>query len=667
MKRLTRKLFSMIMVFAITILNFLPMIKVYADPEPNNNQNQIIRFRLDDATVSDSVITFTSGNVVAEVTVVGTGYSFDGTDLIVELEHINDVKLALGNGFERDRMSLKLHDQQTLVITGDNEAIFGGLDFTKDNAPHLGLYLDNNNNGEHGGDNTQNHQGNGTATLNYSVNGAIEYTSGGGYDNGITFRINGTPYDMPDPNRDDFEERYADFLDDNESEKNYVQQETPAYERDGHGQYIENENGEYIPILDPDTMQQMTEITGYAITGDTINYDYDTTTNKVGFTFTMAPGTLMTSLRINGVEVNTLPKTAAELEHCYIDHRLEINVDDIDVADTYIIQIEARYPNEEEEFMGNFLWDYNPEGYTGPDDKILNATMTFVSAEYDGHIYTTEEEINALHGVYNWKNAERKKNYTSDWEGVGEAQFPKGTILTVKIIPDAGYQLIDFGINGGVFEPQDEIGTYTFEVQGGPFHLQATVAQVEDVVKTRSEKIESGRIVLDEEESMAVGTARLDVSDIDLTDEQISNFKEATEGYSINNYVDISLFNTVFKGSENQSWDTEVKDLENDATITLKLEEGVKGDEVVIVHEKHDGTYEIIPVDYDAETNTITFKTKSFSNYAIATKDSVESVSQNETKIPKTYDGIIKWIIMLIISIIGLLFGILKFKKSQSI
>ena len=137
MKRLTRKLFSMIMVFAITILNFLPMIKVYADPEPNNNQNQIIRFRLDDATVSDSVITFTSGNVVAEVTVVGTGYSFDGTDLIVELEHINDVKLALGNGFERDRMSLKLHDQQTLVITGDNEAIFGGLDFTKDNAPIL--------------------------------------------------------------------------------------------------------------------------------------------------------------------------------------------------------------------------------------------------------------------------------------------------------------------------------------------------------------------------------------------------------------------------------------------------------------------------------------------------------------------------------------------------
>jgi len=38
----------------------------------------------------------------------------------------------------------------------------------------------------------------------------------------------------------------------------------------------------------------------------------------------------------------------------------------------------------------------------------------------------------------------------------------------------------------------------------------------------------------------------------------------------------------------------------------------------------HDGeTFEIIPVEsYDPATNTITFRTKSFSNYAIAVKDS---------------------------------------------
>ena len=60
---------------------------------------------------------------------------------------------------------------------------------------------------------------------------------------------------------------------------------------------------------------------------------------------------------------------------------------------------------------------------------------------------------------------------------------------------------------------------------------------------------------------MKVGSARLDVSDINLTKEQISNFEKAANGYEINNYVDISLYNTVFKGKTTDSWDTIVKDL----------------------------------------------------------------------------------------------------------
>ena len=498
-------------------------------------------------------------------------------------------------GFNTNKFSLVANGQ---VVTENTI-------FDKDTAIQIEEYREENNNG--GNDNgnpgydTQNCQGNGTSTLNYNITGVIEYTSGGGYNHGISFKINDIPYRADD------------------SKITYT--EDTAYERDGNGQIILDDNNNPIVIKDPETMEPMTEKTGLNITGDTIHYDYDTNTNKVRFTFCMAPGTLMTGLKINNQTINNLPHTREELEACYRDHTIEIDVDDIDKADTYNIEIEARYPNSNEEFLGNFLWDYNPEGYTGPDDKILNGTLAFVEAEYKGVKYTTEEEINSLGGVYIWRDAVRKKKYTDEREGVGEAQFPVGTKLTVKIIPDAGYQLVDFGVNGGVFDPQEEIGTYTFIVEGGPFHLQATIAQVEDVVKTKSEQIASGSITLGgTEKSMTVGTARLDVDDIELTSEQISNFEEAAEGYDIKNYIDISLFNTVFKGKETESWDTAVKDLENEATITLKLEEGVNGEEIVIVHEKHDGTYEIIPVQYDPETNTITFKTKSFSNYAIATK-----------------------------------------------
>ena len=472
---------------------------------------------------------------------------------------------------------------------------------------------DEHDEGQGDGFNTRDYNGNASATLNYKITGVIEYTSGGGYDHGISFRINDIPY-------------AAD-----ESTMQYS--EDTAYERTGYGELVLDENNNPIVIKDPETNEPMTEKTGLTINGDTINYDYDTETNKVNFTFVMAPGTLMTGLKINNKTITNLPSTKEELAVCYTDHRLEIEVKDIDKADVYNIEITARYPNSNEEFLGNFLWDYNPQGYTGPEDKILNATLTFVEAEYDGHKYTKEEEINALGGVFIWRDAERKKKYTDEREGVGEAQFPTGTKLTVKIIPDAGYQLVDFGINGGVFDPQEEIGTYTFVVQGGPFHLQATIKQVENVVKTKSESVASGNIELSrEEKSMTIGTARLDVNDIELDKEQITNFEKAAEGYTISDYLDISLYNTVYKGKETESWDTQVKELENEATITLKLEDGVDVNDVVIVHEKHDGTYEIIKIDsYDAETNTITFKTKSFSNYAIAakTKDKIEVKKDN--------------------------------------
>ena len=54
--------------------------------------------------------------------------------------------------------------------------------------------------------------------------------------------------------------------------------------------------------------------------------------------------------------------------------------------------------------------------------------------------------------------------------------------------------------------------------------------------------------------------------------------------------------------------------------------DGLKLEDVVIVHNVHDGDeYEIIEItSYDEATNTITFKTKSFSGYAIALKDGKE-------------------------------------------
>ena len=66
-----------------------------------------------------------------------------------------------------------------------------------------------------------------------------------------------------------------------------------------------------------------------------------------------------------------------------------------------------------------------------------------------------------------------------------------------------------------------------------------------------------------------------------------------------------------------------IDELDKETTITMKLADGINTNDIVLVHNVHDGDkYEIIQIEsYDSETNIITFKTKSFSNYAIALKE----------------------------------------------
>ena len=368
-------------------------------------------------------------------------------------------------------------------------------------------------------------------------------------------------------------------------------------------------------------------------TNNPMGINYSSTNNgKIVIGIRAQWNTYLTNVVINNVSyANQLPKTKNDLINCYENQELRMyfEVDETE-DDTYNIEIVGRKQTEDEIIMGNFLWDYNEEGYTSEEDKILNATLEFIKVEFNGETYDSEE-INNIGGLYAWNDAERKEVYTAEWEGVGSATFPVGAMLTVAIIPDAGYQLVRFGVNDGGFEPQEEIGVYTFEIQGGNFHLQALVQGVDDEVNTDDvASIENGTIEFSGiEGAMSIGTARLDIKDVELSEEQISNFENAAGDYEIQNYIDISLYNTVYKGSKENSWDTQVDELENDATITLQLSDDVDYEDIVIVHEKHDGTYEIIEdVEYDTESNSIILKTDSFSNYAIATKEAEETTEE---------------------------------------
>lgn len=374
-------------------------------------------------------------------------------------------------------------------------------------------------------------------------------------------------------------------------------------------------NGSYMDVWG----QQFDDNNHANFTG---TYNIQPSDTTVAFEFTTLWIDIMDGLTINGTDYSyLLPVGSEQLAAAYNGSQMiAVQVPNVPIANTYTITTSTHAITEQEQFMGNFLWDNDTSKLDDPtipeeakDDIIGHGTLEFVKAEYNGTTYDSVEALNAAGNLFSFWN------YNDEMSTDGGMTLPIGATVTLRLLPEAGYQLTSFGINGGQFEPQENVGEYTFEIRPGNGHLAAHFTEVEDEVNAEAEAIESGSIELSDGE-IDSGTARLDVKDVDLTDEEIAEFENAAEGYNVSTFLDISLFQTTYKGSLTDAWDDQINELRHSATITLQLEEGVDGNEIVIVHQKHDGTYEVIPTVYDPVAHTITFSTSSFSNYAIASR-----------------------------------------------
>ena len=388
---------------------------------------------------------------------------------------------------------------------------------------------------------------------------------------------------------------------------------------------------------------------GQAPAADPMEYYYDSSTNKVTFKFATFVNNRLTSITINNTSYTSqLPTTK--------DGWLEANENQVDAV--YIeVPYAANYDivttttRDFDWSIGNFLWsnDCDPRD----DNYIKNGKVEFVSLKYKGTTYSSLAEL---------RNANKNYLFFDELEAGetdGAAVLPAGAELTVKLIPDRGYQLTSFSCNGQEFASQEEIGTYTFTVPGGNFHWGAKFTKVDNKVVSTADFINGGSIsVSNDEDSMAMGTAKLNLKEADdVSPTQKGKFKDATTGYELGDIIDIKLYNTVYKGTPDSSWDTQVNNLSKKAKITIKLKEKLNGNDAVIAHEKHDGTIELIDAEYDEENMTVTFETDGFSNYAIGARTI-------DKKNVKTGDNVSIYFICLITSLIGL--ATLKiFKKAN--
>ena len=309
---------------------------------------------------------------------------------------------------------------------------------------------------------------------------------------------------------------------------------------------------------------------------------------------------------------------------------------------------------------------YTIRGEANPD-IMPPKTIIWANTDANQNADAFEEDMLLEHGsarviaIFNKDGQEVENDATVDEDGMGFAVVEPGNEVVFEFVPEYGYQLTSVKANGFDLEPQDAINQYTFIMPETNVHFSAEFTKTDDIVKSNSDKVSSGSIKLGNK--LEGGSAQLSVSNVELSADKIKGFENAAEGYTVSNYLDIDLYNVFYKGKDDEDdvWTDKISELEKEATISLKLADGITADDIVIVHNIHDGEeYEIIKIDsYNAKTNTITFKTKSFSGYAIATKET------EKTSNPKTGDNIIIASAVLVIAVIGTaLISKAKSKKS---
>ena len=275
-------------------------------------------------------------------------------------------------------------------------------------------------------------------------------------------------------------------------------------------------------------------------------------------------------------------------------------------ASSYNIVVKKRQAPTE--VPRTIIWESDKSNNTSlKDDELLkHGTIEILDVQ--------DSDGNSL-GLENVKQDTSKNN--------GWAIIIPGSKVIFRMTPDYGYQLTSIILNDEKLVAREDQSTFEYTMPDTNVHISGIFEKVEDKVITASQNIKAGEIQISDSE-ITSGSVVLSVKDTELTDAEKADFAKAATGYQISSYLNIDLNQILYKGTADDVWNNSLNTLKNNATVKLQLAQNTNGSKLVIVHEKHDGTYELIPTTYDASTQTITFLTNSFSNYAIASKTETE-------------------------------------------
>ena len=245
------------------------------------------------------------------------------------------------------------------------------------------------------------------------------------------------------------------------------------------------------------------------------------------------------------------------------------------------------------------------------DRKCLTVTWAYDDTYgEDGRIEHGTAEIIKINGQdVSQMTFSNFANNPGDKSG-GHLAVKRDDVVTIKLIPDYGYQLSGASINGVTLAPQTEVSTFTFKMPDTNVHFKGIFTQTQDEIKTTGTKVSSASFE-NGANAAPSGNLRLTVEDSDAnTTNALAQVENAVSAEAVN----LTLDQIVSKG-DGTNWENPVTQFDQPVKMKLQVADydTAAGYEVV---REHNGNLTKLTTSV-SEDGTLTFETNQFSTYFI--------------------------------------------------
>ncbi len=246
------------------------------------------------------------------------------------------------------------------------------------------------------------------------------------------------------------------------------------------------------------------------------------------------------------------------------------------------------------------------------DRKCLTVTWAYDDTYgEDGRIEHGTAEIIKINGQdVSQMTFSNFANNPGDEKG-GHLEVKRDDDVTIKLIPDYGYQLSGASINGVKLEAlDDQVSTFTFTMPDTNVHFKGIFTQTQDEIKTSGTKVSSASVE-NGANAAPSGNLRLTVAD---SNEDTTNALAQVENAVSAEAVNLTLNQIVSKGN-GTNWENPVTEFSQPVKMNLKVADydTAAGYEVV---REHNGNLTKLTTSV-SEDGMLTFETNQFSTYFI--------------------------------------------------